>query len=122
MGKRLFVLSAVCCLAYPPVLTQEGSRQGAIRCRAMEVFTARQLGTTAVIFHQLDKADAPSLSELLKAYSASEVEFETRDGRKHRATIMRMKTCFGRGLLLFPSGEAGLGENDEFMLRFPARN
>ena len=88
----------------------------------MEVFTARQLGTTAVIFHQLDKADASRLSDLLKVYSATQVEFETRDGRKHRATVMRMKTCFGRGLLLFPSAEAGLGENYDFMLRFPARN
>src|SRR5581483_8503337 len=122
MGKRLFVLSAVCCLAFPPVLTREGSGQGAIRCRAMEVFTARQLGTTAVIFHQRDKADAPRLSGLLKAHSGREVELETRDGRTHRATVMRMKTCFGRGMLLFPSGEAGLGENDDFMLRFPARN
>ena len=106
----------------PAVFAQEGATQETIECRVMEVFLGKQLGTTAVILHQLDKADGPRLSELLKAHSGAEVEFETRDGRRHRGTVMRMKSCFGRGLLLFAATEAKLAEKDDFVLRFPARN
>jgi hypothetical protein len=33
---------------------------------------------------------------------------------------MRLKSCFGRGLLLFRAGTATLAEKDEFLLREPA--
>jgi len=89
-----------------------------VNCRMMEVFVAEQVGAKAVVFHQRDKADGPRLGELLLAHSGDEVEFETRDGRWHRATVARMKSCFGRGLLIFAATEAKLAEKEDFVLRF----
>ncbi len=83
---------------------------------------AERVGATAVIFHQRDKAEGPRLGELLLAHSGEEVEIETRDARRHRATVARLKSCFGRGLLLFATGEAKLREKDEFVLRFKEKN
>ncbi len=99
-----------------------GSLQFTITCRVMEVFVAERLGAQAIIFHPRDKADGPRLGELLKMHSGTEVEFETPDGRRHGATLVRMKSCFGRGLMLFRAGEAKLAEKDEFVLRFPGKS
>ena len=84
----------------------------------MEVFVAERQGATVVMFHQRDKADGPRLGELLLAHSGEEVQFETRDGRRHRATVARMKSCFGRGLLIFAARAARLVEKEDFVLRF----
>jgi hypothetical protein len=92
--------------------------QSTVACRVMEVFVAERVGATAVIFHQRDKADGPRLGDLLVAHSGEEVEFQTSDGRWHRATVVRIRSCFGRGMLLFRLGEARLTEKQEFVLRF----
>jgi hypothetical protein len=89
-----------------------------VACRAMEVFEAEPPGATAVIFHQRDKADGPRLGELLLAHSGHEVEFESNDGKRHRAMVFRVKSCFGRGLLVFASHEVKLAAKDNFVLRF----
>ncbi len=91
-----------------------------VHCRTMEVFVAEKLGTTAVIFHQRDKADGPHLGQLLLAHTGEEVEFQTADGQWHRATVGRVKSCFGRGLLLFAASEGKLAPKEDFVLRFSA--
>jgi hypothetical protein len=93
-----------------------------ITCRVIEVFQAERLGVRAILFHQRDKADGPRLGTLLLAHSGEEMEFETRDGQRHRAEVFRAKSCFGRGLMLVPAGEVKLGEKDEFTLRLPERH
>jgi hypothetical protein len=85
----------------------------------MEVFTAEQQGVAAVIFHQSDKAEGPRLGELLKSYSGREMGFTTADGKSHRGKVFRVRSCFGRGLMLLPSSEARLKEKDEFVLNSP---
>jgi hypothetical protein len=94
----------------------------AITCRVIEAFEAGRLGVRAVVFHQRDRADGPRLGALLLAHSGEEMEFETRDGQRHRAPVFRVKSCFGRGLLLVPTSEVKLGEKDEFTLRLPEKN
>lgn len=89
-----------------------------VNCRAMEVFTAKSVGATAVVFHQRDSADAQRLGELLRAQTGEEVKFQTADGLWHRATVGRVKSCFGRGLLLFASSETKLAAREDFVLRF----
>ena len=91
---------------------------GAISCRTMEVFVSAPLGVTAVVFHQSDKADGPRLGKLLLAHTSEQVEFETPDGKKHTATVERVKSCFGRGLLLFRTREAELSANQDFVVHF----
>ncbi len=118
MVKKVLSLVGLFLLLVPAVLAQKEAGDRTIECQAMEVFVAERFGTTAIIFHQRDKVDGPRLGELLRAHSGAEVEFETRDGRWHRASIFRVKSCFGRGLLLFAAGEAKLAAKDEFVLRF----
>ncbi len=93
-----------------------------IPCRVVEAFEAGKLGVRTILFHQRDKADGPRLGALLLAHSGEEMEFETRDGQRHRAVVFRVKSCFGRGLLLVPMSEVKLGERDEFTLRLPEKN
>jgi hypothetical protein len=101
---------------------QMKAQNGTIACRVIEAFAAGRLGVRAVLFHQRDKADGPRLGALLLAHSGEEVEFETRDGQPHRAVVFRVKSCFGRGLLLVAVSEVKLGEKDEFTLRLPEKN
>ena len=91
----------------------------AIVCRALEVKTAEQMGVALVLFHQASRSDGPRLGELLRANDGAAVEFETSDGRSHTATLFRLGTCFGRGLLVFPAGSARLSRQEQFWLRFP---
>jgi hypothetical protein len=128
--KTLVLVALLLSLAYaagaqtggPSPPQAAGLAERSIACRVMEVFRAERLGVSAVIFHQRDRADGPRLGELLQAHSGQEMEFETRDGQRHRATVVRIKSCFGRGLLLSAAGEARLAEKEEFVLRFPRKN
>jgi hypothetical protein len=103
-----------------PARADDTSRR-AVACKVMEVFAAPKLSVNAIIFHQSDKTEGPRLGELLKSYSGREMEFETKDGKQHHATVYRVKSCFGRGLMIIPSGEAKLEAKDEFLLRFPEK-
>ena len=118
MVKKTFGRVGLFLLLASAVLGQKPTQDMTINCRVMEVIIAERVGAMAVIFHQRDKADGPRLGELLLAHSGEEVEFETVDGRRHRATVARMKSCFGRGLLIFAAGEAKLAEKEDFVLRF----
>jgi len=88
----------------------------------MEVFGADRASVHAIIFHRRDKADGPRLGESLLKHSGEEIEFETTDGERHRAAVFRVKSCFGRGLLLLAAGNGKLSEKDEFVLRFREKN
>jgi hypothetical protein len=122
MTRKTIVVGGLLFLLIPVAVAQKPAGEETIGCRAMEVFQAGRLGLTAVIFHQRDKADGPRLGELLLAHSGEEVEFETRDGRWHSATLARMKSCFGRGLLLYAASEAKLTAGDDFVLRFSQKD
>jgi hypothetical protein len=50
------------------------------------------------------------------------MELETAGGRRYRATVFRVKSCFGRGLVPAPTSRQKLGEQDEFALRLPGEN
>jgi hypothetical protein len=91
-----------------------------VACRVLEAHADAALGVTVVVFHQRDDADRARVGALLRAHDGAAIEFQTSDGASHAATVMRLKACFGRGLLLFRSGGAVLAEKDEFLLREPA--
>lgn len=95
---------------------------GTIPCRALEAHSSQQPAVTVVVFHQSNPSDRPKLGSLLRAHSGEAVQFQTADSQWHNATVVRLKSCFGRGVLLFPAGTARLAEKDNFLLRFsPAR-
>jgi hypothetical protein len=122
MTKNYLVLLGLFLLLAPAAGAQKEAKEGTITCRAMEVFVADRVGVTAVIFHQQDKADGPRLGQLLLAHTGQQVEFETANGREHRATLERIKSCFGRGLLLFRTSEAKLAAKEDFVLHFATSN
>jgi hypothetical protein len=88
----------------------------------MESFEEGKLGVRAIIFHQRDKTDGPRLGSLLLAHSGEEMELETKGGLRFRATVFRVKSAFGRGLVLVPTSRLKLREHDEFTLRLPGKN
>ena len=93
-----------------------------IICRVMEAFEDGRLGVRAIIFHQRDKADGPRLGSLLLAHSGKEMELETTGGQHYRVTVFRVRSAFGRGLVLVPTSKLKLGEHDEFTLLLPAKD
>jgi len=91
-----------------------------IACRVLEAHTSEQQRVAVVIFHQRNTRDRAQLGTLLRKRSGVSVEFQTTDGKWHTGTVLRLKSCFGRGLLLFPAGTAEVAEQSEFLLKFPA--
>jgi hypothetical protein len=89
-----------------------------ISCKALEVHASDQPPVMAVLFNQAESSDHDRLSDLLKQYSGKTVHFKAGSADWHAATVIRMKDCFGRGLLLIPAGTAELKEKEEFSVRF----
>ena len=92
-----------------------------VACRVLETHSSHDPSVSVVLFHQRDKADASRLQSLLrKVAEGGAVEFQVGDaGEWHATTVARMKSCFGRGLLIVPGGTAGLEKGGTFLLRFP---
>ena len=132
MLKRPFATIALATILVIPVsnaspgaqvqATMTKGEKGPIVCSVMEAFEEGRLGVRAIVFHQRDKADGPRLGSLLLTHSGEEMELETAGGRRYRATVFRVKSCFGRGLVLLPTSKLKLGEQDEFTLRLPGQN
>ncbi len=91
-----------------------------LSCRVMEVHASAELRVVTVVFHQKEKNDGPRLGALLGKHSGASVEFQTADGTWRRAQVFRLKSCFGRGLLVFAADSARLAERRDFVLKFPA--
>jgi len=92
---------------------------GTIVCRALETHTDDELKVTVVLFHQRDEAQRSQLSELLRGHSGAMVEVQASDGTWRRARLLRLRSCFGRGLLMLPA-PAPFSDRAEFALRLPA--
>lgn len=76
---------------------------------------------TIVVFNQRDKNDHVRLSELLKDQPGA-VEIKTSDGKWHKATVARLKSCFGRGLLFLSGDMQEPKDREDFLLRFPPKS
>jgi hypothetical protein len=89
-----------------------------IACRALEAHTDGELKVTVVVFHQRDEAQRSRLAALLREHSGAMVEVQSGDGAWRRARLVRLKSCFGRGLLMLPA-PAPFSDRAEFVLRVP---
>jgi hypothetical protein len=121
IGPVMLAASAILTLAGAAgqTETQSAPAGGAVICRVLEAKTVERMNVAVVLFHQAQKSDGERLGQLLRAHDGASVEFETSDARPHTATVLRLGTCFGRGLLVFPATEARLAKQDQFWLRFP---
>jgi hypothetical protein len=88
----------------------------------MEVHTDGANRMTAVVFHQADDASREALTAFLHTHSgdAVDVQMASTAGGRWRGTVFRLKSCFGRGLLLFPGSAPSLKEGAKFRLRLAA--
>ncbi len=94
---------------------------GAILCRVLEVKQLPKLHLELAVFHQAHKEDGPRLGQLLLSRDGAEGRFETPDGNWHTATVLRLATCFGRGMLAFPASRASLVRKEEIWFKIPVR-
>jgi hypothetical protein len=92
-----------------------------VNCHALETHTSAQPVITVVVFNQRDKNDHVRLSELLKDQPGT-VEIKTNDGKWHKATVARLKSCFGRGLLFLSGDMQEPKDRADFLLRFPPKS
>jgi hypothetical protein len=92
-----------------------------VACRVREAHRSRDPAAGLVVFSQHDKADAERFRTLLRnAQEGGAVEFQSSErGAWQPASVVRLKSCFGRGLLVLPPGSAPPAEGSSFLLRFP---
>lgn len=103
----------------PAQFTQKKGDKISIACRVLESHSSAPPALTAVLFHQRDRGDQARLAIVLREDSGKLFEIE-RGGENHKVTVWRLKSCFGRGLLILPAEATPWNEGDTFVLRFPA--
>jgi len=130
MSCRIFIAAALA-LTAPTAMTtssQELKRRPpeqnarVVVCKALEAHTSKEPAATVVVFHQNDAVDASRLKSLLhRVDEGATVEFQIAGSEEwHHATVARLKSCFGRGLLILPSSAAAPAAGGVFLVRFPA--
>jgi len=118
---RLIALlgAAVLCPAVPGAVRQsESANASTIACRVLEAHASAAPAATAVIFHQQNKADQERLGSLLRAHSGEGADIQIANGNWTAVTVFRLKSCFGRGLLLLPAGGPLIKDDSTFLMRF----
>ncbi len=105
--------------AAKPLATVGQSAARYVNCRALETHTNAQPAVSVVVFTQRDKPDHARLSDLLKESDSAAVELRTIDGKWHKATLVRLRTCFGRGMLFLAADSGAPHDRENFLLRFP---
>ncbi|MFZ0736685.1 MAG: hypothetical protein WCA98_05290 [Candidatus Acidiferrales bacterium] len=117
------IFASLAFLAFPvrvssdPSRAQTSAAAETVACRAMEVHSAEASHIRLVIFHYGDKKDRDKVAQFVVAHAGKAVQFHSADGAWHDATLIRLKSCFGRGLLVFASDSATLAEKAAFTLR-----
>jgi hypothetical protein len=116
-------LAILCASSLLPAATRLGARTNAgdtIACRVLEAHSSATPSVSLVVFHHSRTEDAARLATLLRQHADSSVEFQISGGEWQHATVLRLKSCFGRGLLVISTAVAQLKAGDEFILKFPS--
>lgn len=77
-----------------------------IPCKVMERHADKERGTILILFHQRDKPDQPRLKDFLLQHDGATIQIQIGSGEWQRATVWRIRNCFGRGLLILPENAA----------------
>jgi hypothetical protein len=81
-------------------------QSGSIACRVMERHADKERSTVLILFHQRDKPDQPKLKEFLLQHDGGTIQIQIGSGEWQKATVWRIRNCFGRGLLVLPDTAA----------------
>ncbi|HXJ95866.1 MAG TPA: hypothetical protein VMT20_23755 [Terriglobia bacterium] len=101
---------------------QTARTQETISCRVMESKTSSTLGVELVLFHQAEAASREQVGAFLDKHDGASVEFQTAGRDWQPATVFRLKSCFGRGLLAFPAASARLTPGQTLLVRTTGRS
>ncbi|MGH9688423.1 MAG: hypothetical protein ACRD5K_15175 [Candidatus Acidiferrales bacterium] len=91
-----------------------------VQCRVVEAHSSAEPAALLVIFRQQQKQDQPRLAALVKENSGTDAEVQI-GGAWSKVELFRLRTCFGRGMLVFPSAALSLKDGDTFRIRFAKR-
>ena len=91
-----------------------------VACRVLEAHAAAWPEVTIILFHQQQNEDQARLGSLLRAKSGAQVGVKLAGGDWKPATVVRLKNCFGRGLLLFPAAGPAPKDGESFLIKFPS--
>lgn len=116
----ILVFAATLCIVPSIGARQAVAGANIIDCRALEAHSSATPPVIAVVFHQRDKQDQPRLAALLKKDSGATVAVQLGRSTWVNATVVRLKSCFGRGLLLLSSGSLAIKDGDAFRVKFSA--
>ena len=112
-------VAALLCLAAHGAAGQPGNSDASpITCRVLEAHASASPAVTVVVFHQQNRNDQEHLASLLRVHSGEQVEVDAGDGKWTGATAFRLKSCFGRGLLLLRPDAPLMKNGSTFLLRF----
>ena len=81
-------------------------QSGSIACRVMERHADKEHSTVLILFHQRDKPDQSKLKEFLLQHDGATIQIQIGAGEWQKATVWRIRNCFGRGLLVLPDTAA----------------
>jgi hypothetical protein len=129
--QRMFLMVCVLALCFVSVsisaLAVPGHDQQAppagssvVACRILEVLSNKEPGVVLVIFHQRDKKDQPRFAALLKQSTGGAIQIRPTGAQWQSAQVVRLKSCFGRGMLILPAGTTALKERADLLVKFPA--
>jgi hypothetical protein len=124
MPTRILSLVFLALLLILPVVSEPQTTplattdHATLACRALEVHADGELKVIVVVFHQREEAQRSQLAALLRGHSGEIVEVQAGDDVWRRARMVRLKSCFGRGLLILLA-PAPFSERTEFALRLP---
>lgn len=111
-------LSASSLAARQAIAHSNAAIESVVECRALEAHASAAPAALVVIFHQNQKKDQPRLAALIKANSGSDAQIQIGNAPWTKARIFRLRTCFGRGMMVLSPGEAALKDGDTFRIRF----
>lgn len=120
-GFRIAILcgaSFFCASFFASAQNTDATNQDIVSCRVMEAHASTDPAVITAVFHQQNKTDQERLGELLKAHSGEHAEIQIAGGAWTRVTTFRLRSCFGRGLLILPAGAAEVKDGTVFLLRF----
>jgi hypothetical protein len=115
----LFALAPNSLLATPrDQAAHAAAPSNVVICRVLEVHANKDPGIVLVIFHQRDKQDQPRFAALLKQSSGGTIQIRPSGAQWQSAAVIRLKSCFGRGMLILPAGTTSLKERADLVVKF----
>lgn len=129
MQKKVRLLSLIVLVFFPAIVQKPSfamprdqaahptAGSNVVTCRVLEVHANKEPGVVLVIFHQRDKQDQPRFAALLKQSTGGTIQIRPAGAQWKSASVIRLKSCFGRGMLILPPGTS-LKEHADLVVKF----